>query len=261
MIKKLMKYDLMNIGKLLVYLYAVAIATCGITRLVGLISDIQVFAFLEGFLKVLSIAAIAAVLVVTCVQILKVFIHSFYKDESYLTHTLPVKKEKLLLSKYLSSLIMILISGLVSILCLLILYYTKDSFMMIKMVFESELAVFNMPFGGFVALMLFIIFFQICNMLSMTFAAVIKGCSFNDSRIFHGLIWFLIFYFGAMIVMMGAQFVIFLILGSLGDFFANTLSPSTFISVLLLCGVLYGLFSVAFYLIGQREFKKGVNVE
>ena len=108
MIKKLLKHDLKRMLKVLVYIYIIAICLSGVTRLINLGKDIQVIAIIGYVFSGLVYSALGSILVNTFVQILRVFIVNFYKDESYLTHTLPVEKTKLLLSKFLSSLIVIL---------------------------------------------------------------------------------------------------------------------------------------------------------
>jgi hypothetical protein len=261
MIKKLMKYDLQNMLRILAYVYAAAIGIASITRLINIGRDIQVFAILGGFFFGLTVAAVAAVLIITFVQILRVFINSFFKDESYLTHTLPVKKELLLLSKYLSSLIVILVSIAVSFVCLFIILYSGEFIAMLKASLDMAFAGFNLSAWGFVALLISTIFLQVCAMASMCFTAAIKGCSFNRDKLLHGLIWYVIFYFGCTAVTLVIEMAVFLISGAIGEFFSNQLSEGSLIKLLVVPLVLYSIYSVAFYFISQREFKKGVNVD
>ena len=59
-------------------------------------------------------------------------IKNFYSDEAYLTHTLPIKKETLFLSKVLTTIITLLTSTLVIVISLLICYYSKENIEILK---------------------------------------------------------------------------------------------------------------------------------
>ena len=101
MIKKLIKNDIKKMMKILVYLYACSIILAGITRLINIGKNIQFIFIIGQVFAGITYSAIGSVLINTFVHILRVFVVNFYKDESYLTHTLPVTKNQLLLSKYL----------------------------------------------------------------------------------------------------------------------------------------------------------------
>ena len=116
MLKKLFKHDFKYMTRILVYMYAISILLAGITRLVLLGSKIQFVLIIGKILQGFTYSALVNVLVNTFVHILTVFLKNFYKDESYLTHTLPVTKKQLLTSKLLSSLLVIVCSVAVCIL-------------------------------------------------------------------------------------------------------------------------------------------------
>ena len=101
MIAKLLKYDIKKMSKLLVYLYVAALVSAGLTRFIYIWKDIQFVAILGYVFSAVTYSLIGSILVNTFVHILRVFISNFYKDESYLTHTLPVDRHQLLLSTIL----------------------------------------------------------------------------------------------------------------------------------------------------------------
>ena len=126
MLKYLMKYDLKKMFKLVIWFYPISLALAAITRIISIWNDIQAIKILDMVLAGFTYSAIANILVNTFVHILMRFSNSFYKDQSYLTHTLPVKKSTLILSKYLSGLIVILTSIAVSFLSLFIIFYSPE---------------------------------------------------------------------------------------------------------------------------------------
>ena len=101
MLGRLMKYDIKKMTKILIIMYIISLGLACVTRLINIGKNIQAIFIIGQVFTGLTYSAIVNVLVNTFVHILKVFINNFYKDESYLTHTLPIKKSKLLLSKYL----------------------------------------------------------------------------------------------------------------------------------------------------------------
>ena len=90
----------------------------------------------------------------------------------------------------------ILVSIAVSFVCLFIILYSGEFIAMLKASLDMAFAGFNLSAWGFVALLISTIFLQVCAMASMCFTAAIKGCSFNRDKLLHGLIWYVIFYFG-----------------------------------------------------------------
>ncbi|MBQ7351574.1 MAG: hypothetical protein IJW59_01735 [Clostridia bacterium] len=261
MIGKLMKYDLKKMFRILVYIYVCAISLAGITRLINIGKDIQILEIIGYIFAGCTYSAIGSVLINTFVQILRVFIGDFYKDESYLTHTLPVEKSKLLISKYLSSLIVIVCSVLVSFLSLFVVLYSKELFEGIRALLEVSVAGFNMSIAGFLTLLIFIVFEQICGMISMAFASIIIGCRENSRRILKGLLTFIAFYMISMMFTFVILAIVFAISGNIGEFFASSLSQGSFITILILGLVLYFVYAVGFFLISYKLFKKGVNVD
>lgn len=261
MIAKLMKYDLKKMLRVLVYIYIVSISLAGITRLINIGRDIQAIAILGYVFSGLTYSAIGSILVNTFVHILRTFIVGFYKDESYLTHTLPVSKNKLLLSKYLSGLIVIITSVVVCFLSLFILFYSPELMELIKSFLNVSISGLNMSVGLFIALLILIIFAQICAIMSMCFTAVVKANTYNSKRVIKGLIWFAIFYFGATIVSIIAMVITFAIGGNLTELAATKLSQSAFTTILVLGLIVYMIYSVVFYFWCNKLFNKGVNVD
>ncbi len=261
MLKYLMKYDLKKMLKLLVWLYPVSIALAVITRIFYVWDDIQLFKIIGAVFAGLTYSAIANVLVNTFVHILKRFSTSFYKDQSYLTHTLPVKKDELILSKYLSGLAVVFASIIVSFLSLFIIFYSPEFMRGLKLALDGVVAGFGMSGGSFVALMILIIFLEICSLISFAFTAIVKGYSYNHKRGLKGFLWFLCFYFSCSVITLISAVIVAAITGNLSGLFANKMSGGAFLCVIIVCVISYFCFAVAFYFICQKEFKMGVNVD
>lgn len=261
MLSKLMKYDLKKMSRILVIMYIISLAFAGVTRLINIGNEIQIVAIIGAVFAGFTYSAIANVLVNTFVHIISRFISNFYKDESYLTHTLPVKKSKLLLSKFLSSLIIILSSVLVCFLSLFIMFYSPEFMQGLKLILEATIAGFNIPLWLFLTIMVVLIFAQICALLSMAFLAIIIANKYNHKRILKGLLWFALFYFSSMIDVIITAVIVFAIQGNIGALFATQLSATAFMSILIVGLVVYILYAVLCYFISLKSFNKGVNID
>ena len=261
MTKSLIKNDIKKMTKVLVYIYAAAILFAGITRLINIGKDVQFVAIIGYVFSGITYSAIGSVLINTFVHILKTFICNFYKDESYLTHTLPVKKSQLLFSKYISALLVIFMSIAVCFLSLFILFYTPELMDAIKVFFEASIPGFDMSVGLFVCVVILLVFLQICAMISMSFMAVVKCNTYNSKRTIKGFAWFVIYYMGSTIVTVALAVIIFALAGNINNLFTNTLSQSSFVTILIISLIAYLDYAILYYFLSYRLFKKGVNVD
>lgn len=261
MMKSLLKHDLKRMLKILVYIYVIALGLAGITRLFYIGQNIQFIAIIGYIFSGLTYSAIGSIFVNTFVQIIRVFVVNFYKDESYLTHTLPVSKNKLLLSKYISSLIVILTSVIVMLASLFIMLYSDALVKSIRMLLEVGISGFNISIIGFIFLIALIIFTQICSMISISFCSIIIANRYNDKRIIKGFAWFVGIYILSIVTAFVVSILISAITGNLSELFASTLSQGQFLLVLVTCIVVYSLYAVVLYFVSQKLFNKGVNVD
>lgn len=261
MIKKLVKYDIKNMSKILVYLYVVTLGLAILTRLISLGNSIQVIDIISKVFAGITYSAVANVIINNFTNILRVFIYSFYKDESYLTHTLPVTKGELLLSKYIASFILTVISVLVSVVAILIIHYSNTFFDTIRFLLEMGLSSFNMSIELFLLLFVLLLFVQLCCIISMTFTSVIKGNTYNSKRTLKGLLWFFVYYFGASLIVLLVALIVFAISGNIGLFLAATLTGDAITMLLVIALVVYAIIAVWSSYVSYRLFKKGVNVD
>ena len=261
MIARLLKYDIKKMTKILVYMYVISIALAGITRFINIWKDIPAINILGLVFAGCTYSAIGNVLVNTFVHILSVFIKSFYKDESYLTHTLPVKKSDLLNSKYISAVIVVFLGVAVSFLSLFILFYSKSFMTVIGNFISATVADFNMSSGAFISLISVLIFLELCSFITMGFAAIIKANTYNTKRTLRSFVWFIIFYFITMAATVLSAIALFAISGSVSELLSTTLSASAFIRLIWLAIIDYFVYSVVFFFISHKLFARGVNVD
>lgn len=259
--KKLMKYDLKKMTKTLFYFYGLAIIFALLTRLISLGNRIQFLFIISKIFEGITFSAIFNVLINTFIHIILTFYIGFYKDESYLIHTLPVSKDKLMLSKFLSGLIVVVSSVVVCVLSLFILFYSKGFFSLIKLIFQQVVSGLDMPSWLFLSLIIMLIFLEICTIISMAFTAIVKANTYLSKRVLKGLLTFAFYFvvFNALTILVFV--LIFALSGQVGELFATTLTQKSFVTLLVSGVILYLIGAITFYFLSLREFKKGVNVD
>ena len=128
MLSKLLKKDLRKNMRWLWILFVSTIVVAGLTRgCKELGKDI-------GFFKIIGILFDSVFYTLAVNTILHPFLRnfmnftkSFYSDEAYLTHTLPVNKKQLINSKYITAIIEITL-GFVSLIISLIIMFASPTF-------------------------------------------------------------------------------------------------------------------------------------
>ena len=132
MLKKLLKYDLQNIYKILIFFYSLSLFFAILTRLFLIPKNSFIMGIIGKICSGTTIAMIFNILINNTMRLWVRFKHNFYGDESYLTHTLPINKKTLYLSKILTSIITLSSSVIISVFSLFIAYYSKENIIVIK---------------------------------------------------------------------------------------------------------------------------------
>lgn len=261
MIKKLMKYDIKKMIKILLYIYAISLILAIITRLINIGKNIQFIAIIGSFFAGFTYSAVASILINCVIHVLMTFRNGFYKDESYLTHTLPVTKNQLLNSKYLSGLLVFFTSFIVSLLSLFIVLYSDNFVQGLKLLLQSSFSNLSIPMWLVISLIAILFFAEFWFLMSISFCAIVKANTYNTKRVRRGLIWFFTYYLISVFVMFALIFLIFAITGDLQNLFAEKLSQGMFITLLISSIIEYIAFGVISYFYCKYLFNKGVNVD
>ena len=136
MLGKQIKYDLKWIYKVIIVFYALAIVFSIISRICLNIENSLLFKIIGQISSGITIAMIINSLLNGIIRSWVRFIRNIYKDESYLTHTLPVEKKTIYQSKVISAIITTFITIIVSIICLYICFGTKENLEILKQMLD-----------------------------------------------------------------------------------------------------------------------------
>ena len=260
MLGKLIKYDFKWINKIM-YVYFIIMFI--VTIAVKIVESIDKTLFLVIVDKILSGAfiSIAISMSITCImRIWSRFITNIYKDESYLTHTLPITKNEIFNSKIIAGILSILMTAIVIIACVAIvaLPLIADP---LKIMYDSLVQTYNGTYAvlfiiGIVLLIaLEIIFFMISGIFG-----IVVGHSFNNYKMLISIIVGIISYG----LLSTVSLVIIGILSEVADFeIVNNAFPS--LRTLKIMGFtsigIYLLFNLTYYFIAKKILNRGVNVD
>ena len=264
MLKKLLKYDLMWINKNLIYFYAIAFIFAISGRLLSLIDNSMLASVISKICFGITISFVINAIVNGIIRSWVRFINNCYKDESYLTHTLPVTKKEIYLSKFIASIITMAVGVIISIISLAICYLSADFI-------ESIKQFLNILEGQDIDISLLIILFSILLILEFIFIisigyfGIILGHKYNNNRFFKSVLYG----FGAFIITNLITLLLIVVLGLFNDnvksiiFDSNSfvISNSLFITLLVFSICCYIVYIIAYLLFNSKEFNKGVNVD
>ena len=259
--RNLIKYDLKKMFKLLTLFYVIAIILTTITRIFSIFDYMLIFNIFKYIFSALSYAVWSHIFVQTFVQIILRFTSNFYGYESYLTHTLPVSKNQLLLSKFISSIVVTFTTIIVLLCCVFIMFFSPDNMQIISTFITSSLNDLQLSPALFIILIVAIFFVEICAIISMCFAGIIIGKQFNNNKNIKSLLIISGFYLSSIIITFILAIVLFAIMGQLSSLFNNAISGSNILAILILGLVLYIAFTIIFYFVSKKQFEKGVNVD
>ena len=192
MLTKLLKYDFKSLFKSLIPIYLISFLLALITRIFGFASDkISLLEYPVGLVKALCIIMIIGVPIATFILSVVRYYNNMVKDEGYLTHTLPVKKSNLVLSKLIVSTIAMGVSVIVSIATVFLAFNIGDSFFTVM----GELIEKINEYDKWIILIIFIsvIISYISNML-LIYTSISLGQKHNGNKAVYSVIYGIVIY-------------------------------------------------------------------
>ena len=161
MLKKLLKYDIQNVNKILIIFYCLSLFFAILTRIFLSIDNSFIMDIIGKVCSGVTISMIFNILVNNIIRLWVRFKSNFYSDEAYLTHTLPVSKKELYLSKILTSVITLFSSMIVICFSLFIAYYSKENIEFIKNLLLPLATVYDSTVITIILLFVFVCFLEI----------------------------------------------------------------------------------------------------
>lgn len=263
MLKKLVKYDLKWIYKVVIVFYVLAFIFSVFTRCFSLNENSILFNVISKICGGVAISMLVNSLINCLMRSWARFVKNVYKDESYLTHTLPVSKGLIYLSKVLSSILCCFTTVVVAIVCLFICYYSKENLDVLKGLLELAAGTYNTTVIKLLFSISFLVFLEISFVLLIGYVGIIIGHRFNRNK----MIKTLVISFGLYLVTSLFSLVIIYIIGLFNSNVMNIINTSSAIDIevikflMMVSIIIYFIYNLIYYFIGKFQLEKGVNVD
>ena len=262
MLKKLLKYDLEWCYKPLVVFYILALFFSLTVRIVESFEQSLIVLIIDKICCGIVIAMIVNILINCFMRNWVRFVKNIYKDESYLTHTLPVSRNKIYLSKILTAIITLLTSFVVIIVCLAIATLNKDTWSFLKASLEQSAIYFDSSVFSLISVMIITIFFEFLFMVMSGILGIIIGHRSNNLKIIKSIVIGFAVYMILSSMSLIALFIAGLLNSNIMSVFNNIEVSSNALKSMMLIGILvYAVYNLAIYFIGNKLLNKGVDVD
>ena len=263
MLKKLLKYEIKSIYKFLIIFYSLAVFFGLLTRIFFSIDNSFVCNLIGQICSGASISMMLSIIINNLMRLWVRFKSNFYGDESYLTHTLPIDKKTLYLSKIITSLITTFTSVLVIILTLFISYYSKENIVTLKNILLPLVSIYDSTIIKVLLAFFLVFFLEFVCILQSGFTGIILGHRKNNYKTLYSVLFGFIIY---MIFQLFGLLVIFLTglfnKDIMNLFITNEIINIDMVKIIIYIAIIiYTLNIIIGYFINIKLFKKGVNVE
>jgi len=263
MLRKLLKYDLKWVYKLIIIFYTLAFIFSVIGRALGEIENSLVFDIVSKISFGFAISMMVSSLINCLMRLWARFVRNVYKDEAYLTHTLPVKKQEVFTSKVIAGIVTIFTTMLVIISCLFICYYSEANMEILKSILEIAATTYNTTVLNLLLLVVIVIFLEIVYALLIGYVGIILGHKSNKNKMLRSIVISFVLYFIFQALTLG----LIAIYGLFNPDVMNLINTTDIVNIKAIKSVMYVgigiyvVYSIVLYWIGQKQLNKGVNVE
>ena len=263
MLKKLLKYDLKNIFKFLIIFYSLALFFGILTRIFWGIENSFIMDVLGGICSGTAISMMVSILINNLMRLWVRFKSNFYGDESYLTHTLPVNRKTLYLSKILTGVITLFTSVIVIGLVLFIAYYSKENIEALKNMLLPIADIYGSTIIGILLAFLFIFFLEFINALQAGYTGIVLGHKMNNAKTGFSVLYGFGTYIIIQVFVLLVVFITSLFNKDLMNlFFTNEIINIEVLKlVVYLTIIIYIITFIINYFVNLKILKKGVDVE
>lgn len=264
MLVKLLKYDLKYMIKNMLVFYILSIFFAITTRILFEMEQTIIIDIIGQISVGCMFSMTASTLINTIMRSWVRFKDSLYKDESYLTHTLPVTKKQLYDSKIIQTLILFLIGFAVILLSLFITYYSKENWIGITNYIKNITTGLNINIWFFIIMLVVILFLELFNAVQCGYLGMILGYQKNNSKLGFSVLFGFIIYIIIQTIVVFLIFIYGLIDPSIMELFKSTtpaLDIEVFKTLAIITSMVYSLVIIAISILCKKLLNKGVNIE
>ena len=261
MLIKLLKNDLKKNMRWLWILFVSAIVVAGVTRSCKeLGQNLAFFKVLGIFFDAIFYSLLVNVLIQPFLRSFLNFTKSMFGDESYLTHTLPVTKNQIITSKFLTAIIEMLL-GFVSVIISLLIVFASPTFFSTLKLLLSTLIVGEFSVGGVLVLFVLLVIVEFLMFISIIFFSIVQAYKAKEKRVLKSFLYTALMSFCAITVLSITMLIVLAINGVELTSATMMLSKTAFMSIIITGIVVYTIATILFFFLTKYELNKGVNVD
>ena len=262
MLLKVLKYDLKFTYKNLIIFYSLSLFFALLGRICGLFDNSGIMLILSKINNGIAVSMLVSVLINNLMRVWARLVLNFYKDESYLTHTLPVKKSTIYLSKVLCGLITMLTSTIVIAVSLLICYYSKENIELLKNSLNIVATLYDTSITSLLIQVFTLIFLEFTFILLTGYIGIILGHKSNNNKMLKSCLYGFLTYMASSVIILLVIYISGLFNSDIMNIFTSTtFTLSVFKTILLIAMLTYLVLIVIEYIIGLNNINKGVNID
>ena len=263
MLGNLLKYDLKWIYKVVVVFYILAVVFSCIGRGLSYIENSVIFSVITKISFGIAIGMLVSSLINCLMRLWARFIKNVYKDESYLTHTIPVEKKTIYASKVISAFITIVTTMVVILVSLFICYYSESNMQLLKTGLELAASTYNTTVLNLIFLISFVLILQILFIVLLGYSAIILGHRSNRNKMLNTLIIAFGLYMITQIVTLLGVYGIGVLSPNIMNliYTTNTVNIQAIKYLMYAAISMYIVYIIFYYVLGKKTLERGVNVE
>ena len=262
MLGKLLKYDLKWCFKPLIIFYILAIIFSIITRMIESVDQTLILLIMDKICSGVVIAMLINILINCLMRNWVRFERNIYKDESYLTHTLPVSKNKIYLSKILTAIITLFVSFIIIVICLAIVCLNDITWYSLKLSLEQSAIFLNSSPLSLIIVLIITIFFEFLFMILSGILGIVIGHRSNNMKIVKSILIGMGIYMGLSLFSLAIIYMAGILSPDIMSVFNNIKVSSNAIKSIMIIGIfVYAIYNLMIYFIGNALLNKGINVD
>ena len=263
MLGKILKYDLKWVYKGVGIFYILSFIFSFIGRGLNEIQNSALFSVLAKISFGFAISMIVNSLINCLMRLWARFVRNMYKDESYLTHTIPVPRKTIYLSKVLAALITIFTTTMVALVCLFICYYSEANIEILKTLLEFAASTYNTTVVKLLLLITVVIYLEVMFMVLIGYTGIILGYKSNQNKMVKTLVYSFILYMLTQVITLAVIYIY----GLFNQNVMNIINTTDIINIDAIKTVMYvgigtyAAYIIFYYFLGKKQLEKGVNVD
>lgn len=264
MLKKLLKYDLKWCLKVVTIYLGICLVLSVLGRLIDLLPDSIFFNILGGICKGAAISFGITGLVNAIIRSWVRMTNNMYKDESYLTHTLPIRIDKIFLSKIISTFILIIICMLTLLVSLIIMYLNDNTIDFLKTSLNILSNNLGLSVVGLIVLITVLLMVEVIFIILCGFIGIIYGYSHNNKKTTFMLLYGFGTYIVGQVVSIILIFFVSIFNKELNEILFNggeSIDISLLKGLVIVFILIFIIYSLIIYYFSNKKLLKGINID